>query len=148
MVPNEFAEVESAGVDASGGRTHPLRCSAIGVLSSASRRHETIEVANTSAGGHRRPLMRFAIFRRPRIVDLQPFKMAENKLAVFVAQVHAVAAAVAEPFAVGTFILAHPLAVTIRTELIFPDVHEIILVDISLVIIRSDARARGNRTVG
>ena len=95
-----------------------------------------------------RPLMRFAIFHRPRIVDLQPFKMAENQLAVFVAQVHAVAAAVAEPFAVGTFILAHPLAVTIRTELIFPDVHEIILVDISLVIIRSDARARGNRTVG
>ena len=74
--------------------------------------------------------------------------MAENQLAVFVAQVHAVAAAVAEPFAVGAFILAHPLTVTIRTKLIFPDIHEIILVDISLMIIRSDARACGNRTVG
>ena len=74
--------------------------------------------------------------------------MAEDEGAVFVAKVHSVSEAVAEPFAVGTFILAHPLAVSIRTELIFPNIHEIILVDIALMIIRSDARARGNRTVG
>ena len=45
-------------MDAAGGRTHPLMCFAIRVLSSASRRHETVEVANTSgvdAAGGRRP---------------------------------------------------------------------------------------------
>ena len=40
-------------------------------------------------------------------------KMAKQKFAVAIAQMHAVALAIAEVFALGTFILLHPLAVTI-----------------------------------
>lgn len=74
--------------------------------------------------------------------------MAEDEGAVFVAKVHSVSVAVAEPFAVGTFAGAHPLSVAVRLEAILPDIHKIILRDIPLMVICPYARARRNRTIG
>ena len=74
--------------------------------------------------------------------------MAEDEGAVFVAKVHSVSEAVAEPFAVGTFSCAHPLSVAVRLEAILPDIHKVILMDVPLMVIGPYARARRNGAIG
>lgn len=74
--------------------------------------------------------------------------MAEDEGAVFVAKVHSVSEAVAEPFAVGTFACAHPLPVAVRLEAILPDIHKVILIDVPLMVIGPYARARRNGAIG
>ena len=66
--------------------------------------------------------------------------MAEQQIAVFVAQVHAVASAIAEEFAFGAIALAHPFAVAVRMVTMLPHVHKIVLLDVSLMVIAADAR--------
>ncbi len=73
--------------------------------------------------------------------------MAVHQVAVGVAEVHAVAFAVAPERAVGAFARLHPFSVAIWLELILPYFPEIILIDISLPIISPDTGASPDSTV-
>ena len=57
---------------------------------------------------------------------------------------HAVTFTVSVHFAVGTLAFAGPFAVTVRLELIVPDVDEFVFVDISLMEVGTDTRTTGN----
>ena len=74
--------------------------------------------------------------------------MAEEKFAVGVAEVHAVAFAVFPDFAGGALVFMHPRAVPEGLEACVPDFHEVILVDIALMVIGPDAGAGGDAAVG
>ena len=65
--------------------------------------------------------------------------MTKYKVAVIVAQVHSVALAIAEIFAVGTLACLHPRPVTVWLIAVLPHIYEIILVDISLRQVAADA---------
>ena len=65
--------------------------------------------------------------------------MAEQEVTIVVAKVHAVALAVAEEVAVGTGASAHPLAVAIGLEAVLPHIHEVVAIDIALMVIATDA---------
>lgn len=73
--------------------------------------------------------------------------MAEQQIAVFVAQMHAVASAIAEKFALGAITLAHPFAVAIRGEAVGPYFPEIVAVYVALLIVGADARTCRNRAI-
>lgn len=73
--------------------------------------------------------------------------MAQQQPAFGVAQVHAVAPAVAEILTRGAFAGAHPRPVAVRKEATLPHVNEIIGVNIALMIIGPYARARRYRAV-
>ena len=73
--------------------------------------------------------------------------MTEHQLAVRVTEVHSVALAPFPVLAVGAVVFPHPIPVTVGLEAMLPDIHKIILVDVALVIVRTDARAGGDRTV-
>ncbi len=75
------------------------------------------------------------------------FQVAVHQVAVGVAEVHAVAFAVAPEGAVGAFACLHPGAVAIWLELILPYLPEIILIDIALPIISPDTGASPDSTV-
>ena len=62
-------------------------------------------------------------------------------------QMHAVAFAVAEHFAVGAYSLFGPTAVAIIFKAIVPDIHEVILINVPLMEVRADAGTTGNGTV-
>ena len=62
-------------------------------------------------------------------------------------QVHAIAFAVAEHLAVGAYSLFGPTAVAIGFEAIVPDIHEVILINVSLMEVRADTGTTGNGTV-
>ena len=61
--------------------------------------------------------------------------MARQQAPLLVAQMHAVSATIAPHVAVGTAVLLHPLAISIKPEPMFPNVHEVILIDVSLHIV-------------
>ncbi len=67
--------------------------------------------------------------------------MAHQELSIFITKVHAVATAVSEDFAVGARTCTHPFTLTIAVEAICPYVHEIILINITLVEVGTYARA-------
>ena len=77
----------------------------------------------------------------------QAVEVAELEAAVGVSQMHSAAFAVAEELAFSTFVFLHPGPVAINLESVVPHVHEIILVDIALVVVRPDAHAGGDGTV-
>lgn len=60
---------------------------------------------------------------------------------------HAVAFAEFPYFAVGAFIFSHPFTITIWFEFVFPNIPEIVFVDIALMEIATDAGARRYATV-
>ena len=74
--------------------------------------------------------------------------MTEQETAVAVAQMHAVALTVAEILAVGTNTATHPLALAIGCIAVLPNIHEIVLVDVALMIVGTDAGTGCNGAVG
>ena len=80
--------------------------------------------------------------------DLQPIQVTEDEVAVGVAEVHAAAAAVFPELAGGAGVLFHPGAVSEGAEAVFPHVHEIVLVNVALVIIGPYAGAGRYGAVG
>ena len=70
-----------------------------------------------------------------------PVIMTENKIAFIIAKMHSVALAIAEPFAVSALVLLHPGTVTVWLETVFPYIDEIILVNITLMIVSTYAAA-------
>ena len=73
--------------------------------------------------------------------------MTKYKVAVIVAEVHSVALAIAEIFAVGTLACLHPRPVTVWLIAVLPHIDEVVLIYISLGKVASDAGAGGNRSV-
>ena len=74
--------------------------------------------------------------------------VAEHKLAIFAAEVHAATLAVAPEFTgVARLLLAHPLAITVRFEAMLPDLPEVVLVDVALVVLAAYAGASRDATV-
>lgn len=74
--------------------------------------------------------------------------MAEQQFAVAVAQVHAIALTVAEVLAVGTLAATHPFTVAVGGIAVLPDIHEVVLVDVALMVVGTDAGTGGNGAVG
>ena len=64
---------------------------------------------------------------------------AHDEIALIITKMHTTALAVSEVSALGTLTLPHPFTVTVRLETVLPDVHEIILVDVALMIVGTDA---------
>lgn len=61
---------------------------------------------------------------------------------------HSVALTVAEPLAGGAVVLFHPAAVAVGTEAVFPNVDEIVLVDVALMVVATDAGTGGDGSIG
>ena len=78
---------------------------------------------------------------------LQSLQMAEKQTAVAVVQMHTVTLAVAEEGTVSTEPSLHPAAVAEGLETMLPYVHEIVAVNVALVVIGTDAGTGGNGTV-
>ena len=64
---------------------------------------------------------------------------AHDEIALIITKMHTAALTVSEVFTLGTLTLPHPFTVTVRLETVLPDVHEIILIDIALMIVGTDA---------
>ena len=94
-----------------------------------------------------------AIFQFPSHLTLnsnlfQSFQMAEQQFPVAVAQMHTVTLTVTEIAARGTIVLLHPLTVAILLVTALPYIHEVILIDIALIVVGSDAGTGSDGTVG
>ena len=74
--------------------------------------------------------------------------LANLQFAVAVAQVEAVALAIAPHLALGALVFLHPLAVAIHLVLVLPDVPEAVLVDVALMVVAADAEASRDGAVG
>ena len=75
-------------------------------------------------------------------------EVTKQEFAVAIAQMHAITLTIAEVFALGTFVFLHPLAVAIGMIAILPHFHEVVFVDVSLIIDCPDAGTGSDRTVG
>lgn len=81
-------------------------------------------------------------------IDTQPLQVAVSDLpGLLIAKVEASALAVAPIFATSTVIFSRPSAVAHNLEAIFPDIEEIVLVNVSLDVIPAERRASGNGAV-
>lgn len=78
---------------------------------------------------------------------LQPLQVAEEEVTVAVVQVHTVALAVAEKGTVGTHTFFHPATISEGLEAVLPHIHEVILVDVALVVVGTNAGTGGDRAV-
>ena len=67
--------------------------------------------------------------------------MAEQQLAVGITEMHATTFAITEILAGGTCLLLHPAAVTIGMIAVFPYLHEVVVVDVTLFIVAANAGA-------
>ena len=74
--------------------------------------------------------------------------MAEQQFAVAIAEVHTITLTITEIFAIATLIALHPTAVTIQHVAVLPDVHEVVFVDIALIVVSTDTRTGSDGTVG
>lgn len=64
---------------------------------------------------------------------------AHDEIALIITKMHTAALTVSEVSALGTLPLPHPFTVTVRQETLLPDIHKIILIDIALMIVGTDA---------
>ena len=64
--------------------------------------------------------------------------MANQQLSRFVVQMHCSAQAMFEHLAVGARALLHPGTVAERLETVFPDIEEIVLIDVALLEAEAD----------
>ena len=79
---------------------------------------------------------------------IQSLHVTEHVLALVITQVHPVASAVAPVTAVFTFTRPAPLERAMGLVAMLPDIHEVILVNIALVVVGTYAGTGGNGTVG
>lgn len=73
--------------------------------------------------------------------------MAEQQFPVSITQMHTATLAISEKLAVPALPFTHPFTITIRLIPGVPNLHEIILIDISLMIIRANAGTGRNSPV-
>ena len=60
---------------------------------------------------------------------------------------HTIASTVTEVFAGGTLTCLHPLVVAIRMVTILPDIHEVILIDVALIVVGTNAGTSSDGTI-
>jgi hypothetical protein len=73
--------------------------------------------------------------------------VADQEFALVISQVHAVSFAIAVHLAIGTNVLLHPLAMAVSLEAVVPHLPEAVFVDISLIIVGTDARTTRDASV-
>ena len=78
---------------------------------------------------------------------LESLHVTYHQATFIIAQMHAVAVTIAEETAVGTLSCALPVVGAVRMITVFPHIHEVVLVDISLIIVGTDACAGGDGTI-
>ena len=61
---------------------------------------------------------------------------------------HAVALTVTEVFAVGTLVTTHPFTIAVQHIAVLPYIHEVILIDVALIVVCADAGTGSDGTVG
>jgi hypothetical protein len=64
--------------------------------------------------------------------------MTQQQTAIAVTQMHAIALTIAEIRAVGTLVTAHPFTIPVREETTLPNIHKVIVIDITLVIVAAN----------
>ena len=64
---------------------------------------------------------------------------AHDEITLIITKMHTATLTVSEVFTLGTLALPHPFTVAVGLETVLPNVHEIILVDIALMIVGTDA---------
>ena len=74
--------------------------------------------------------------------------MAEQKLAIIATKMHAITLTVTEVLTLGTLVFLHPLTMTIGVVTVFPYFHEVVLIDIALIIVGTDTGTSSNRAIG
>ena len=75
-------------------------------------------------------------------------EMTKQQLAFFVAKVHPVASAVAEILTRSALTCFHPFAVAIGEVASLPYLHEVVLIDIPLMVVGTDAGTGADCAVG
>ena len=73
--------------------------------------------------------------------------LANLQLPVTIAQVHAIALAIAPHLAMLALVGLHPFPVAVNLEFVLPNVPETVLVDIALMVIAADAKTARNRAI-
>ena len=73
--------------------------------------------------------------------------LANLQLPVTVAQMHAVALAIAPHLAMLTLVGLHPFPVAVNLEFVLPNIPKTILIDIALMVIAADAETARNRAI-
>ena len=72
---------------------------------------------------------------------MKPVQMTEKQLSLIIAQMDAVTLAITEKAAIGAHAFPHPFPVTERLETVFPYIHKIIAINISLMKAATDTGA-------
>ena len=78
---------------------------------------------------------------------LESFHVTYHQATFIIAQMHAVAVTIAEETAVGTLSGALPVVGAVRMIAIFPHIHEVVLIYITLIVVGTDACAGSNGTI-
>ena len=73
--------------------------------------------------------------------------LTDLQFSIAVAEVHAIALAIAPHLAMLTLVGLHPFPVAVDLKFILPNVPEIVLVDIALMIIAADTETARNRAI-
>ena len=74
--------------------------------------------------------------------------MTQNEVAIGITEMHAIATAETPVTALLAVALVHPVALTVGMVAVFPHLHEVVVVDITLVIIGTDTGTGGYGAVG
>lgn len=74
-------------------------------------------------------------------------QVAEQQFSVVVSEVHAAAFAVAPVLAVFAEVGFHPVVVAVWQEALFPDLYEVVCVDVALLVVMADACAGADASV-
>ena len=81
----------------------------------------------------------FCGFLQLCVLDLE--EIAGQYLPILATQMHGAALAVTPDFAVGALILLHPFAVAVQFETVFPQIPEVVGMDVALVVVTANAQA-------
>ena len=72
---------------------------------------------------------------------LKTFQVALQQMAVAISKVHSVSFTILEEFAFGAVTVSHPFTVAVHLKTVFPDIHEVILINIALMIVAPNTGA-------
>ena len=67
--------------------------------------------------------------------------VAKQEIALPITKMHAVSLTIAEKIAIMALARPHPLTIAIGLKTVFPHIHEIILIDVALMVVATDAGA-------
>ena len=81
------------------------------------------------------------------MVILNAFQMTQDEVPVRITEMHTITSAITPIATALAVFLAHPLTIPVRYIAILPYLHKVILIDISLIVIRTDTGTSRNGTV-